>query len=63
MDLRAGAALVLAALAANGETIISSASRIDRGYERIVEKLSGLGAKIERLEDNEDACARPLVEI
>jgi len=62
MDLRAGAALVLAALVANGTTIISSAQRIDRGYERLVEKLSSLGAKIERLDDDETECTRPLVD-
>lgn len=50
-DLRAGAALVCAALNAKGETFISSASRIDRGYENIVEKLTALGASIERVEE------------
>jgi UDP-N-acetylglucosamine 1-carboxyvinyltransferase len=47
-DLRASAGLVLAALVANGETAIERVYHIDRGYERIVEKLGGLGAKIER---------------
>lgn len=45
-DLRAGAALVLTALAAKGETIIEDASHIFRGYENINEKLSSLGAKV-----------------
>jgi UDP-N-acetylglucosamine 1-carboxyvinyltransferase len=48
-DLRASAGLVLAALVASGETIIERVYHIDRGYERIVEKLSTVGADIERL--------------
>ena len=48
-DLRASAGLVLAALVASGETIIDRVYHIDRGYERIVEKLGTLGADIERL--------------
>ena len=47
-DLRAGAALVLAALRAEGETSISNVKYIDRGYEAIEEKLTALGADIER---------------
>ena len=47
-DLRAGAALVLAALRADGETSISNVKYIDRGYESIEEKLTALGADIER---------------
>jgi len=47
-DLRASAGLVLAALIASGETIIDRVYHIDRGYERIVEKLAALGADIER---------------
>jgi len=47
-DLRAGAALLIAGLTAKGSTIISESEHIDRGYEKIVEKLSGLGAKIYR---------------
>ena len=47
-DLRASAALVVAALAAHGETIINRVYHIDRGYEKIEEKLNALGAKIER---------------
>ncbi len=49
-DLRAGAALVLAALAAEGISEISGVEHIDRGYEQFDEKLRGLGAKIERVE-------------
>ena len=47
-DIRAGMALVLAALAARGESVIRNIGQIDRGYERIDEKLRQLGAKIER---------------
>ncbi|RLL54369.1 UDP-N-acetylglucosamine 1-carboxyvinyltransferase [Mariprofundus sp. EBB-1] len=47
-DLRASASLVLAGLAADGETVISRVYHIDRGYERIEEKLSKLGARIKR---------------
>ena len=50
-DLRASVSLVLAALAAEGETVVNRVYHIDRGYERIEEKLSGLGAAIERLKD------------
>jgi UDP-N-acetylglucosamine 1-carboxyvinyltransferase len=49
-DLRAGAALVVAALMANGTSEIDEISHIERGYERIVEKLQGLGADIRRVE-------------
>lgn len=48
-DLRAGAGLVLAALAAEGETTISNLQYIDRGYEAIEKKLGGLGADIKRV--------------
>jgi UDP-N-acetylglucosamine 1-carboxyvinyltransferase len=48
-DLRASASLVLAGLVANGETLIDRVYHIDRGYEHIVEKLSAVGAHIERL--------------
>ncbi len=47
-DLRAGAALVIAALAAHGTTIVEQIHHIDRGYDRIEEMLSGLGATIKR---------------
>jgi len=49
-DMRAGASLVIAAIAAEGETAISNVKYIDRGYENIVAKLSALGADIERVE-------------
>ena len=47
-DIRAGAALVVAALGAEGETVVSDAHHIDRGYEGFVEKLAGLGADVTR---------------
>ena len=47
-DIRAGLALVLAALAAEGESTIRNVGQIDRGYEQIEEKLRALGARIER---------------
>ncbi len=49
-DLRAGAALVVAGLIADGVTEIEGIEHIDRGYERIVEKLRGLGAELDREE-------------
>lgn len=49
-DIRAGAALVIAGLAAEGETIVSGVSHIDRGYERFEEKLTALGANVERID-------------
>ncbi|WP_422120694.1 UDP-N-acetylglucosamine 1-carboxyvinyltransferase [Koleobacter methoxysyntrophicus] len=51
-DLRAGAALVLAGLAAEGETQVNNAYHLDRGYANIVAKLRGLGAEIYRDTDN-----------
>ncbi|MFR0076153.1 MAG: hypothetical protein ACLRVB_00920 [Blautia sp.] len=47
-ELRGGAALVLAGLAAEGETIVTGSAYIERGYERICEDLAGLGGRIER---------------
>ena len=52
-DLRASAGLVLAGLVASGETIIDRVYHIDRGYERIVEKLKAVGATIERVQEKE----------
>ncbi len=49
MDLRAGAALVIAGLCAEGETVVHDIYHIDRGYECFEEKLKNLGAKIERM--------------
>jgi UDP-N-acetylglucosamine 1-carboxyvinyltransferase len=48
-DLRAGAALVLAGLAAHGETVVKNVHFIDRGYERLEETLTSLGASIKRV--------------
>lgn len=48
-DLRAGAAMVIAGLTAEGETIINNLTHIDRGYERLEEKLLGIGAKLKRI--------------
>ena len=57
-DLRAGAAMVIAGLAASGTTTISEAKFIERGYENIIEKLRDLGADI-RCQDVPDATASP----
>jgi UDP-N-acetylglucosamine 1-carboxyvinyltransferase len=48
-DLRASVSLVIAGLVASGETIVNRVYHLDRGYERIEEKLSTCGARIERL--------------
>lgn len=48
-DLRASAGLVLAALVASGDTIVDRIYHLDRGYERIEDKLRGLGAEVERI--------------
>lgn len=53
-DLRAGAALVLAGLAADGYTVVSQTEYIERGYEAFAEKLSGLGAQISQVGDEKD---------
>ena len=50
-DLRAGAALVIAGLAAEGTTYVENIHFIERGYENIIEKLTGLGAQIRRIEE------------
>src|SRR6185503_17431331 len=50
-DLRASASLVLAALVADGETILDRVYHMDRGYERLEEKLRGVGAQIRRMGD------------
>lgn len=49
LDLRAGATMIIAGLIAEGQTIINEAEIIDRGYEGIEERLTGLGAKIKRV--------------
>ncbi|MDX1781689.1 MAG: UDP-N-acetylglucosamine 1-carboxyvinyltransferase [Thalassovita sp.] len=48
-DLRASVSLILAGLAAEGETLVSRVYHLDRGYEHVVRKLEGVGAKIERI--------------
>ena len=50
-DLRAGAALVIAGLAAEGLTFVKNIHYVERGYERLIEKLTALGATIRRIED------------
>ena len=50
-DLRASMSLVLAALAAAGETTIARVYHLDRGYERLEQKLAACGADVERLRD------------
>jgi UDP-N-acetylglucosamine 1-carboxyvinyltransferase len=54
-DLRAGASLILAALAANGESTIHGAHHVERGYENIERKFADLGARIARLEEGTDS--------
>ena len=63
-DLRAGAALVLAGLAADGETVVEGLEHIDRGYELFEEKLQAVGAEVRRMaEDTPVAGGRPLVSV
>ena len=50
-DLRASVSLILAGLAAEGETTVARVYHLDRGFERIEEKLGGVGAQIERLKE------------
>ncbi len=50
-DLRAGAALVIAGLAAEGVTRVENIHYVERGYENLIEKMTALGAQIQRLED------------
>ena len=50
-DIRAGMAILLAALCASGESTIDNVGQIERGYERIDERLRALGAKIDRVEE------------
>jgi UDP-N-acetylglucosamine 1-carboxyvinyltransferase len=51
VDIRAGAAMVVAGLRADGTTVVHDAHHVDRGYERFVEKLRAVGADVERSED------------
>ena len=53
-DLRAGATLVLAALAAKGESVIFGIEHLDRGYERFEKRLQDLGADIKRVKDENE---------
>jgi UDP-N-acetylglucosamine 1-carboxyvinyltransferase len=48
-DLRASVSLILAGLAAEGETIVNRVYHLDRGYEHVEDKLNGVGAQIERV--------------
>jgi UDP-N-acetylglucosamine 1-carboxyvinyltransferase len=48
-DLRASVSLILAGLGAEGETLVNRVYHLDRGYERVEEKLRSCGAKIERI--------------
>ena len=50
-DLRAGAAMVIAGLMTEGKTTVGNIAYIDRGYEKLVEKLTALGADIKRVSD------------
>ena len=50
-DLRAGAALIIAGLAAEGVTTVENIHYVERGYERIIEKMTALGANIKRIDD------------
>lgn len=64
LDIRAGAGMVLAGLVATGKTIVSDARHLDRGYEDLVPKLQGLGARITWASENtasssEQACDEP----
>lgn len=58
-DLRAGAALLLAGLAADGETVVEGMHHIDRGYEYVDEKLRGIGAEVRRLVGDDDGTKTP----
>ena len=57
-DIRAGAAMVVAGLAADGETVISGASHVDRGYDDLVGKLRSVGADVERPDGEPAEAAR-----
>jgi UDP-N-acetylglucosamine 1-carboxyvinyltransferase len=58
-DLRAGAAMVLAGLAAVGDTVVTNIKYIDRGYERMVDKFNSMGANIERVHEKTPIPIRP----
>lgn len=61
-DLRASASLVIAGLAAEGETIVSRVYHLDRGYASMEKTLSNLGAKISRIDDTQVVDGLPVVE-
>jgi len=61
-DLRASASLVLAGLAAEGETIVSRVYHLDRGYAKMEETLNSLGADIKRIDDTQVVDGLPIVE-
>ncbi|HIW34342.1 MAG TPA: UDP-N-acetylglucosamine 1-carboxyvinyltransferase [Candidatus Paenibacillus intestinavium] len=61
-DLRAGAALLCAALRADGETVLTGLHHVDRGYVDIAGKLASLGANIERIEAEEQVLSSPVKE-
>jgi UDP-N-acetylglucosamine 1-carboxyvinyltransferase len=50
-DLRAGAALIIAGLSAEGTTYVKNIHYVERGYENIIQKLTAMGASIRRIED------------
>ena len=60
-DLRASASLVIAGLVADGVTVVDRIYHVDRGYERIEEKLTQLGANIRRVPDSPRPRANPQV--
>jgi UDP-N-acetylglucosamine 1-carboxyvinyltransferase len=60
-DLRASAALVLAALVAKGATRIDRVYHIDRGYEKIEQKLAAVGAQIERIKEGKTSLSMSAV--
>ena len=62
-DLRASASLIIAGLAAEGETIVSRVYHLDRGYEQMEKTLSELGADIKRIDDTQVVDGLPVVEI
>ena len=57
-DLRAGAALVIAGLAADGFTVVEQIEYIERGYENFEEKMRELGATIEKVDSNDEKALR-----
>ena len=63
LDIRSGAAVVLAGLAAEGRTTIADVHYIDRGYEGIDVKLAGLGARVKRAESKDEPLGRPACDV